>query len=104
MRKIYISGSITGRKPEDYLTQFQKKQEELEGNGYLVINPAAVNSNLPMDTTYEEYMNMSLTMLSMCDTIYMLGGWERSRGANREYGYAIAAGMEIILECEKYAK
>ena len=53
---------------------------------------------MPSDTTYEEYMKMSFTMLSMCDAIYMLEGWQKSCGANREYGYAYANDMIIILE------
>ena len=43
-------------------------------------------------------MKMSLTMLGMCDAIYMMDGWENSCGANREYGYALASGMKIMRE------
>lgn len=37
-------------------------------------------------------------MLGMCGSIYMLKGWEKSCGANREYGYALAKDMTVILE------
>ena len=51
---------------------------------------------MPADTTsYEEYMQMSMMMLSMCSNIYMLKGWEKSTGANREFGYALARDMII---------
>ena len=43
-------------------------------------------------------MKMSMTMLEMCQYIYMLKGWEKSLGANREYGYALASDMTIIRE------
>lgn len=43
-------------------------------------------------------MKMSLVMLDMCDAIYLMKGWERSKGANREYGYALGKHMEIIFE------
>lgn len=94
--KIYISGPITGT--EDYMERFAITQKKLEERGYIVINPALVNSNLPTETTYEEYMKMSFCMLRMCDAIYMMEGWKGSCGANREYGYALARDMLIIKE------
>lgn len=94
--RIYISGKITGT--DDYMQRFERAQKELEKEGHSVINPAEVNSKLPKDTTYEEYMKMSLTMLDMCKGIYMLEGWEDSKGANREYGYALAKGKAIYFE------
>ena len=45
-------------------------------------------------------MDMSMMMLSMCSSIYMLKGWEKSMGANREYGYALAT--DIIIMREKF--
>ena len=94
--RIYISGKITGT--DDYMQRFERSQKELEKEGHSVINPAEVNSKLPKDTTYEEYMKMSLTMLDMCKGIYMLEGWEDSKGANREYGYALAKDMVMRFQ------
>ena len=94
--RVYLSGAITGT--DDYMERFAKAQMLLQNEGHSVINPALVNSNMPSDTTYEEYMNMSFTMLSMCDAIYMLEGWQKSCGANREYGYAYANDMIIMNE------
>ena len=53
---------------------------------------------MPKDATYNEYMKMSFELLSMCDTIYMMKGWEESKGANREYGFAVARGIKILME------
>lgn len=53
---------------------------------------------LPQETTYEEYMKISMCMLDMCNYIYMLKGWEKSCGANREYGYALASDKTIMFE------
>ena len=94
--KIYISGPITGIK--DYLERFENAEKYLTSRGYTVINPAKVNGMLPQDTDYEEYMKMSMCMLDMCDYIYLLKGWQESRGANREYGYALAKDKTIIFE------
>lgn len=97
--KVYISGAIPGT--NDYMERFKKAQLELESQGCSVINPAAVNSMLPLDTTYEEYMKTSLCMLDMCEGIYMLNGWEKSCEANREYCYALAKDKIIMRESEE---
>lgn len=96
MSKIYISGPITGT--TDYMERFEKAEKLLKSKGYSVVNPAKVNAQLPEDTTYEEYMKMSFTMLDMCQYIYMLHGWHKSTGANRELGYAIGKDMTIMYE------
>ena len=94
--KIYISGAITGT--DDYMKRFAKAEKELTDKGYSVVNPAKVNAQLPEDTSYEEYMRMSFCMLDMCVAIYMLDGFEKSCGANRELGYAMAKDMIIMYE------
>lgn len=96
LKKVYISGPITGTK--DYLEKFKDIETVLVlvHQGVEVINPAKVNANLPESTTWEEYMRMSLCMLSMCDGIYMMEGWQQSRGANLEYAYAKGMGITVL--------
>lgn len=96
MSRIYISGQITGT--DDFMERFAKAQKELEEQGYSVINPALINSNMPSDTTYEEYMRVSLLLLDMADAIYMLKGWENSPGACREHAIAMFRKKRIIYE------
>lgn len=95
--RVYISGPVTGI--DDYMERFSNAEKELKEQGFSVVNPAKVLSQMPADTTsYEEYMQMSMMMLSMCSHIYMLKGWEKSTGANREYGYALATDITIMRE------
>ena len=94
--KIYISGAITGT--DDYMERFAKAEKELTEQGYSVVNPAKVNSQLPEDTTYEEYMKMCFCMLDICEAIFMLKGWSKSCGSNREYWYAMGNCKTIICE------
>ena len=91
--RIYISGAITGT--EDFGERFLKAEKELIAAGYDTVNPARLNDIMPKNATYDEYMKISFELLGMCDAIYMLKGWEESKGANREYGFAVAKGIEI---------
>ena len=100
MSRIYISGAITGT--SDFRERFAKAEREIAIEyDFAVVNPARLNDVMPKDATYNEYMKMSFALLGMCDTIYMLKGWEKSKGANREYGFAVARGIKILMEDEK---
>ena len=90
---IYISGPITGT--SDYMERFEKAEKELIENGYSVINPAKVNAMLPEDATWEEYIKVSLTLLSICTGVYMMPGWRESRGAVLEFMQARRNEMQI---------
>lgn len=96
--KIYISGAISNT--DDYMERFEKAEKKLTEQGYSVVNPAKVNAQLPEDTSYEEYMKMCFCMLDMCDGIYILKGWKKSLGANRELGYAMAKKKTVFYEYE----
>lgn len=96
--RVYISGQITGT--NDFMERFKEAEDRLASGGMSVINPAHANSYMPEDTTHEEYMKVSFCLLDMCDAIYMMDGWEDSKGANREYGYALAKGKAIMFESQ----
>ena len=96
--RIYISGPISGT--SDYRERFGEAQKFIESAGFQVINPVAMEDVLP-EMTYEEYMKLDMCMLEMCSAIYMLRGWEKSLGANREYGYALAKEMQVMWEEEQ---
>lgn len=90
----YLSGPITGN--PDYKRQFAWAAKHLERLGWDIINPAAMERVVPISAfTYEDYMEIDLLLLSKADTLIQLPGWERSRGANREYGYALAFNKQV---------
>ena len=93
---IYISGKVSGT--DDYMERFAKAEKELTERGFSVINPVKMDDVLPKCCSYEDFMKIDLALLEMCEGIYMLKGWEKSCGANREYGYALASDMMIMLE------
>lgn len=91
--RIYISGGISNI--PDYKERFKKAEEFLTSKGYTPINPTVLDE-LPLN--YEEYMDLDLALIDICGAMYMLKDWEKSCGANREYGYALAKDLIILKE------
>lgn len=94
--KVYISGPVTGT--VDYVARFEKAEKKLNELGFVAINPVRVNGGLPEDTTYKQYMKMSIEMLKMADTIFLLDGWQASNGARIELSYALKHGYTVLVD------
>ena len=93
--KIYLSGPITGT--DNYRENFQEAVRRLNEDGQY---PAELCQVMPAATTsWEEYLKICIELLQMADAIVMLPGWRESRGAQREYGFALASD-KIIWEME----
>lgn len=95
---IYLSGGITN--VPNYLERFAKTETLLTKIGDTVINPAKINAQLPKGTDYDDYMRLSFVLLDMADAIYMMDGWEESKGARMELLKAYQTGKRIIFEGE----
>ena len=95
MSRVYISGPING--VEGYIDNFKAAEKYLLDKGHEVINPVAVSDALP-NMEYEELMALDIMLITMCESIYMMKGWNKSLGCNREYGYAIARNMNVIFQ------
>lgn len=88
------------------MERFAKAEEWLSGHGYRgrVINPAKISAGLPPETTaYKDYIHIGLSMLDICDSIFMLRGWEESLGASLELQYATTLGYKVLYEQEVQA-
>lgn len=88
--KVYIAGPITGN--PNYKQEFKMAEEILKEKGAIVMNPSVLSEGF----TWDEYMPITLAMLSVCDTIALLPGWENSRGSTIEYRTALSTGKTII--------
>lgn len=91
---------MSGRTDEDINRRFGAAAQCLKAQGYDPINPVHI-SNYPFD--YDEFMEIDLKILSYCDGIYMLKGWNESFGANMELQYAVMKQHFVMYEDESEA-
>lgn len=94
MTTLFISGPMTGI--ENYnRPAFNKAAEELTALGYAVNNPAQPNNNLE-DTDWAGYMKRAIHWMLESDALFMLPGWEDSRGSRIEYDLAVELDIPIM--------
>lgn len=90
---VYISGPITGQE-HDYRERFGAGAEAVAALGHEAVNPAAGPEI--EGSTWADYMRRDLPLLIGCNAIYLLPGWETSRGSRLELHIARELGMQVI--------
>lgn len=124
--RVYISGPMTGL-PDSNIPAFNAAAERLWAEGHFVINPANLSAifgtreeieksfsalyGLPKEEVFKRaiffpsdtilaksIMDVDLAAVRSCDAIYLLRGWENSRGAKKELAEALAHGLTILQE------
>ena len=100
---VYISGPIT--KNPNYVLDFARakakliddiKDGEFDFTG--IISRVEVNSAMPEDCVWKDYMEVCYRLLDLSQNIYMLRGWETSEGCRREHTYAKLLGLGVYYE------
>jgi hypothetical protein len=92
--KIYISGAITGM-PDLNRPAFQKAAEEIAANGNVFINPHEICAGLE---GWNDCMKMCIREICLADQVYMLTGWQKSKGAKIEHSIAKRLGIPIVYQ------
>lgn len=120
MKRIFISGPMSGI--ENYnVKEFSKAANALRDAGYFVINPAETFKRMDgflgdrkeIEANFNEFprgrladavIEIELALLRSCDEIYLLNGWEESRGARRELQEALEHGLIVKQEMKNNEK
>ena len=104
MRKtIYIAGQMAGL-PELNYPEFYKAEKELMKAGWRVINPARFDAVFNAfaegigGKILDAVCEAERAAIPFLDAIYLLKGWEQSKGARRELKVALEHDLEIIVE------
>lgn len=110
---VYVSGPITHHVGED---PFGPVAEKLQSLGYFVTNPKMIPKcadescvKLPHEQEWGWAHSWAcclkydlVALLTTCDTILMLDGWQDSHGARLELTVASAMGFDVMFERDLY--
>lgn len=102
--RIYISGPITGHEKTARwnFADAVKTVFNAYGTDTEIINPFEIGkeAGFMANLTHTEYMEMSFLLMTFCDAIYFMPGWENSKGCKMERIYAENRKMKIIESME----
>lgn len=91
--KVYISGAIAGKDPEETKRLFDDAKNYLLSHGFEPVSPFDFGD---YSKSWSENMMIVLAELVRCQGILMLEGWEQSEGAKIEYMFAKKRDMFVI--------
>lgn len=99
---VYLSGKISGN--PRYKEQFAEAEEFLKDK-YTVINVAKVVEALP-SLELIKYVQLDFELIKLCDVIFMIDGWQKSKHAAAELTYAKSIGKKVLYQdyFKKYRK
>ena len=97
--KIYISGKISGTDLIETRKRFAAVAKATKRLGYEPVNP--LENGLSEHDTWEAHITKDIANLLQCKAIYMLQGWEESKGARIEHYIATKKRMPIMYEIEQ---
>jgi hypothetical protein len=97
--KIYISGKISGTNLTETRKRFAAVAKAMKRIGVEPVNP--LENGLSEHDSWEAHMLKDIADLLQCKAIYMLQGWQDSKGARIEYYIATKIGMPIMYEIER---
>lgn len=96
--RIYVAGPMTGL-PDLNFPAFHEAAAQLRAMGYEVVNPAEIN--IDPSAGWLECMRADIRELVTCDAVYLLPGWQGSRGARLERQIADGLGLGILCDTIK---
>jgi len=99
--RFFVSGPVSG-KTDHNREEFKKAERLLQSQGRASCTPFAIpEPRLTEHTESDEavwryYMRHCIREICLCDGLYMLPGWQNSKGALIEHRLARELGLQIL--------
>ncbi|MDR2325087.1 MAG: DUF4406 domain-containing protein [Acidovorax sp.] len=95
-QRVYIAGPMSGIDDLNY-PAFNETAARLRNKGWHVENPAENPApHVEASCHWTAYMRMGISQLMTCHAIYLLPGWQQSKGASLEYLIAQRLGLKVM--------
>jgi hypothetical protein len=99
--KLYLAGPMTGYEDFNYPTFNAVASWLRDPNGYEVFSPAEIDAGGGIlegseVQPWKYYMRKAIQLLLQAEGIAMLPGWEKSKGARREFDIALDLEYKIF--------
>lgn len=104
-KKIYIAGPMSGHERLNF-DRFYEIEQRLKAEGWDVVNPARLDEEIGIDPdnppqdayNYTECALRDVRALMYCHAIYLMDGWQYSRGASWERALAASSNIQRFYE------
>lgn len=99
--KIFISGPMTGIENYNF-PKFNEVEKFLVSEGHEVVNPVKICKKYKKEvvlsdrSVFDKMVNEELETLKTCDMICFLPGWDKSKGALKEFDVAVENKLGMI--------
>ena len=101
MELIYVAGKYRATTEWDLEQNIRVAEDatvRLVRLGYAVICPHKNTAHLGGSAPDEVWLQMYIEIVGRCDGIYLLKGWQQSKGAVRELKHALAQRLTVYRE------
>lgn len=100
---VYVAGPYSAQTMGEIKMNIKRAEiyaAILWAKGYTVICPHKNTAFMDGIVSYEKFMDGCLTILSRCNILFLMPGYEQSEGAKREYRFAQKKGIRIVKKLE----
>ncbi len=104
-KTIYIAGPMAGF-PDNNAKAFYAACDKLRADGWMPINPVAFDGVFgrdPQGALLGAVCEAERAAIPFFDAIYLLKGWEKSKGAKAELRVALEHDLIVLVEGESDA-
>ena len=95
-KRVYISGAIAHHDIKERKQAYAEAETVMRRLGFEPVKP--FRNGLPEDADWRQHMRVDNVLLLGCGYVYMLKGWELSKGAKLELDVASSCGIKVLFE------
>ena len=102
--RVMISQPMAGKSVEEVKAERQKIVDRLKALEYEVVD-SVIAEEPPKDSNAALwYLGGSLQIMSTCDAVLFMKGWDTARGCRIEHHAVLDYGLEFLFESDLYPK